>query len=179
MLSHHRTRVHYASLPVVEFANVGNMDLSRYFGTNDGSLPEVDVAFSDPALVPIAFEHLFDRGARDASAHGGSLWIRASKAEKRFSGPEDALLVISGTAESFHVVLSGITGSDCPIPDVGVCVFDEGLKFDYRMGSEWGQPQIQSFLTLLHQLRMLGGVVSIPWWGSDGERDFLAALGEF
>jgi len=31
-------------------------------------------------------------------------------------------------------------------------------------------------LELLRQLCSLGGVVSVPWWGIEGERDFLEAL---
>lgn len=45
------------------------------------------------------------------------------------------------------------------------------------MGAVWGQNEIQSFLALLDQLRELGGQVSVPWWGADGEQDFLTALG--
>jgi hypothetical protein len=153
------------------------MELSEYFVTDDGSLPEVQVAFSDPALVPLTFKHLYDRGARNVTINGGYLWIKASDSEKPFSGYEDALLVASGEAEPFHVVLGGIIGSDSPVPDLGVFVFTESLDFDYRMGSAWGQGEIQSFVKLLRQLRELGGHVSVPWWGADGEQDFLAALG--
>ncbi|MGY4891986.1 hypothetical protein [Xanthomonas euvesicatoria] len=153
------------------------MDLLEYFANDDGSLPEVQVAFSDSSLVPLAFKHLYDRGARNVTVNGGHLWIKASDSEKPFSGYEDALLVASGDAEAFHVVLGGIAGSSSPIPDLGVFVFADSLDFDYRMGAVWGQNEIQSFLALLDQLRELGGQVSVPWWGADGEQDFLTALG--
>jgi hypothetical protein len=153
------------------------MDLSEYFLADDGSLPEVQVGFSDPSLVPVAFKHLYDRGARNITVNGGYLWMNASDSEKPFSGYEDAMLIASGAAEAFHVVLGGIAGSSTPIPDLGVFVFTDSLDFDYRMGPEWGQNEIQSFLTLLSQLCELGGQVSVPWWGAEGEQDFLAALG--
>lgn len=153
-----------------------HMDLSEYFVTDDGSLPEVQVCFSDPSLVPVAFKHLYDRGARNVTVNGGYLWIKSSDSEKPFSGYEDASLVASGAAEAFHVVLGGITGSSFPIPDLGVFISTHSLDLDYRMGPAWGQSEIQSFLALLAQLRELGGQISIPWWGADGEQDFLAAL---
>ncbi|MEG3998101.1 hypothetical protein [Microcoleus sp. SVA1B1] len=153
------------------------MNLSEYFETDDGSLPEIEVAFADPSLVSLAFKHLYDRGARNATANGGYIWINSSQSERPFSGPEDALLVASGAAEAFHVVLSGITEADHPIPDLGVFVFTDSLALDYRMGSSWGQSEIQSLLALLRQLRELGGQISVPWWGAQGERDFYAALG--
>lgn len=145
------------------------MDLSEYFVTDDGSLPEVQVGFSDHSLVPVAFKHLYDKGARNVTINGGYLWLKSTDTEKPFSGYEDALLVASGAAEPFHVVLAGISGSSTPIPDLGVFVFSDSLDFDYRMGPAWGQSEIQSFLALLSQLRDLGGQISVPWWGAAGE----------
>ena len=153
------------------------MNLSRYFESDDGSLPEIEVTFSDPSQVPGAFAHFFARGARDVTRGGSHLWIRAAQAERPFAGPGDAALVSSGEADPFHVVLGSITGTGSPIPDLGVSVFTDSLTLDYRMGPGWGVDEIQSLLSLLLQLQTLGGVVSVPWWGADGERDFQAALG--
>lgn len=155
---------------------VGPVDLSCYFNEDDGSLPEIEVAFGDSALVPLAFKHLYERGARNVTVNGGYVWIKASQADRPFSGPEDALLVVAGEIDAFHVVLGSITGAICQIPDLGVFVFAEGLLFDYRMGADWGQAEIHSLLSLLRQLQKLGGSISVRWWGADGERDFLDAL---
>ena len=152
------------------------MNLSRYFETDDGSLPEIEVTFSDSSQMLLAFQHLHDRGAQNVTADGGYLWLTESQADVPFSGPESAALVVSGAAEAFHVVLGGIAGSDQKIPNLGVFVFTDTLAFDYRMGSDWGSQEIQSLLALLCQLCELGGVVSAPWWGDVGERDFLEAL---
>jgi hypothetical protein len=149
----------------------------QYFDTDDGSLPEITVTFADPSRVTQAFEHLFSSGARNVSVGGGSLWLTASQSERPFTGASDAALVISGAAESFHVVLAGVTCSGCSIPDLGVFVDPDSLTLDYRMGSPWGEREIQSLLALLRQLRALGGVVTVPWWGADGELAFLGALG--
>ncbi|MGY2337679.1 hypothetical protein ACW9HW_00315 [Pseudomonas sp. SDO5532_S415] len=152
------------------------MDFSEYFTTNDGSLPEVEVTYSDSSLVPQAFQYLFDHGAKNVTVDGGYLWIKASQSGKPFSGPQDALLVSSGAAEAFHIILGGLYITRVQIPDLGIYVTTNSLTLDYRMGAQWGQDQIYSLLELLRQLRNIGGVVSIPWWGAEGEHDFLAAL---
>jgi hypothetical protein len=123
-----------------------------------------------------AFQRLFLSGAENVTVGGCHIWLTALQQEMPFSGADDALLVATGDAEAFHVVLSGVVGSEQPIPDLGVFVFTDGLTLDYRMGPAWGQPQIESLLVLLRQLRKLGGAISVPWWGSDGERSFLEAL---
>lgn len=153
------------------------MELLQYFDTDDGSLAEITVTYADPSRVVQGFEHLFACGARNVSVGGASLWLTDSQSEKSFADASDAALVISGAADSFHVVLAGVTCSGCVIPDLGVFVDPDSLTLDYRMGSSWGEPQIQSFLALLRQLKGLGGVVTVPRWGVDGERAFLGALG--
>jgi hypothetical protein len=152
------------------------MDLSKYFETDDGSLPEIEVAFRDPSRMFLAFQYLYDCGAQNVTADGGHLWLTESQTEAPFSGPQSAELVVSGAAEAFHVVLGGIAVPDQIIPDLGVFVFPDTLAFDYRMGPDWGPQAIQSLLELLRQLCEFGGVVSVPWWGADAERDFLEAL---
>lgn len=152
------------------------MNLTQYFSTHDGSLPEIDVAYREAASAVEAFALLYERGARNVTADGGHLWMRATRSEKSFSGPADALLMAEGLADPFHVVLGGICGTNQIIPDLGVFVSTEGLVLDYRMGPEWGQAEIESFLELLRKLHSLGGTISAAWWGEDGERDFQAAL---
>ena len=153
-----------------------HLKLSKYFETNDGSLPEIEISFADTMVMPLAFKHLYDRGAQNVTSGGGSVWIYESEKEIPFSGPEDATLVDSGAATPFHVVLSHITGFHCQIPDLGVFVCKDCLVLDYRMGTDWGLREINSFLELLKELQGFGGEISVPWWGSDGENDFLTEL---
>lgn len=154
------------------------MDLAQYFNNDDGVFPEIDVTFADPMQVKLAFEHLFARGARDATVNGGLLLFTESQKEEPFSDAQDAvLMVVTGKADSFRIVLAGVIGTDCPIPDLGVFVSANSLVFDYREGTHWGQVEIHSLLALLRQLRVLDGVVSVPWFSfGNGERDFLEAL---
>lgn len=153
-----------------------DLNLTRYFSKDDGSLPEIEVTYREAALAAKAFAHLYEQGARNVTAAGGYLWMRATQSEKPFSGPSDALLITEGLADPFHVVLGGIRGTDQVIPDLGVFVSTDSLRLDYRMSSEWGQTEIESFLELLRKLCNLGGTISVAWWGEDGGRDFHAAL---
>ncbi|WP_250628169.1 hypothetical protein [Pinirhizobacter soli] len=153
------------------------MTLLDYFETDDGSLPEIEVRFSEPGHTVRAFTRLFTLGAINHSANGPTLWLRASQSEAPFTGPGDAALVISGDAESIQILLNGITCAGCRLPDLGVFVGLNELILDYRMGPEWGGPQIDGLIALLRDLQTLGGEVSVhQWWGDDGQRVFEEAL---
>lgn len=154
----------------------GLHDLGGYFAVDDGSLPEIELSFASLDLMPAAFSYLFERGAEDVTINGGQLWIRALGRALRFSGPEDAWLVSNESADPFHIVLGGIRGTSVPMPDLGVLVCREGLVLDYRMGPQWSPLAVDSLLELLRRFCAMGGVLTVPWWGKQGEGDFLAAL---
>ena len=153
------------------------MGIAKYFKSDDGSLPEIELSFDAPGLMIVAFQHLYDRGAINVSEAESMVWSIASQSERPYAGPADATLVASGEIEPFHVVLRGVLGSDFPIPDLGIFVSTDSLTLDYRMGPDWGQAEIGSLIELLRQLSTLGGSVSVPWWGTAGEQDFRSALG--
>jgi len=153
------------------------MKLVDYFETDDGSLPEIEVSFSEPVHIVKAFAHLFALGAKNHPAKDPTLWMRASQTEVPFTGPDDAALVTSGQADSLQILLSGITRAGCRLPDLGVFVGLNELILDYRMGPDWGHPQIEGLMALLRDLRALGGDVSVrQWWGDDGQKVFEDAL---
>ena len=152
------------------------MKLLRYFETNDGSLPEIEVIFSNPEKVSLAFELLLASDARNVTSGGGYLWLKTEQKEKPFMGSCDAALVIADIAEPFHVVLAGITSEGCTLPDLGVLVTQSCLTIDYRMGRSWREAEVRSLLVLLKKLCEFGGTLSVPWWGTDGEQVFTEAL---
>ena len=152
------------------------MRLADYFATNDGSLPEIEVAFVSPEGVVEAFEFLFSCGARDVTVGGASLWLRQREQGRALVGGDGGTRIAAGGAEGFHVVLADITSLGTILPDLGVFVDAESLVIDYRMGPEWGPAQVSALLALLRHFRMAGGRVAVPWWGVDGERAFLAAI---
>lgn len=152
------------------------MSLTSYFATNDGTLPEIEVAFASPDGVIAAFEFLFSCGALDVTVGGASIWLPKQDRAPALVGREHAARVGSGEAEGFHVVLGNINWMGTTLPDLGVFVDAESLVIDYRMGPEWRPAQISALLALLRHFRMEGGRVAVPWWGVDGERAFLAAI---
>ena len=79
------------------------MSLLRYFDTDDGSLPEILVAFADPTQVTRAFAHLFSCGARDVSVGGARLWLTASQSEHPFRADEDQTQLTGIQAEILSV----------------------------------------------------------------------------
>jgi len=153
------------------------MGLDKYFDTDDGSLPEIEVEFDSPESVVDAFEFLFSCGAVDITADGGcKLWNVRQDREISFAGPEDARELLSGDVRQFHIVLGEVSCGGPTIPAIGVSVYPTGLTIDYRMGAEWGSTQIESLVLLLRELGNMGGVIAVPWWGEDGNRDFRAAV---
>lgn len=52
---------------------VQNVVLTNYFDTDDGSLPEIEVIFDSASSIPVAFAHLYERGARNVTQGGGCL----------------------------------------------------------------------------------------------------------
>lgn len=145
------------------------MELLRYFATNDGSLPEIEVAFDEPALSARAFHELFRLHATDVTRGGGKIWVLDRACERLFEGPTDADLVILGKVQPFHVVLGEIQVATIRLPELGVFFDISGLTIDYRMGPEWGERHITAFAKLLRRFKEFGATISTPWWGSGVE----------
>lgn len=152
------------------------MELLPYFATNDGSLPELEVTFDDPAASARAFHELFQLRATDVTRGGGKVWILDGEYERSFEGPTDADLVVIGKVQPFHVVLDGIQVGAVPLPELGVFFDISGLTIDYRMGPEWSELHIAEFTRLLRKFKDLGATISTPWWGSDAEHLFKEAI---
>lgn len=148
------------------------MELLSYFENDDGSLPEIELAFRSPAGTVEGFRLLFARGAKDVSVGGAKVWIKSKAQARPFSGPQDAELVMAGDLEPFHIVLGGINVSGATVPDLGVWVAPEGLTLDYRMGPEWQQDVVMGLLQLLRDLCHIGAELAVPWWGAEAERMF-------
>lgn len=150
--------------------------LRCYFVTDDGSLPEVELAYREAAGTADAFAYLFACGARVAGSRSVQLWHRAEDLGQPFMGPGDARRVLQDEVEPFHVGLADIACGGVLLPELGVLVMRHGLTLDYRMGASWGQREVQAFLLLLHQLQRRGGVMTVPWWGEEGQHRFETAL---
>jgi hypothetical protein len=133
------------------------------FDTDDGSLPDISILNLTPQGVVSMWRFLREKAAR--SAGEVSFWDRAKQESVPIESVLNAAeLVVSGEAESFHVVLQGITLRDTVIPDLGVFVFPDALYLDYRMGPQWSEAEVAALFELLHQLRKLDSkaVVTLP-----------------
>ncbi|KAG0754656.1 hypothetical protein G6F22_020889 [Rhizopus arrhizus] len=91
-------------------------------------------------------------------------------------GPGDARRVLQDEVEPFHISLADIACDGVLLPELGVLVMRHGLTLDYRMGPSWGEREVQAFLLLLHQLQQRGAVMTVPWWGEEGQHRFETAL---
>ncbi|ROU05095.1 hypothetical protein [Lysobacter enzymogenes] len=151
--------------------------LGEYFQDDDGSLPEIELRFAQPALLVAALEYLFGLpGAYDASRDTACVWNLIHDREEPYRSPQDARRVASGELAAFHRLLRAAQVDGCVLPDLGVFVSGEELILDYRMGPQWGESEIVALLRLLARLRKRGAQVAVPWWGESGERAFADAI---
>jgi hypothetical protein len=151
--------------------------LMQYFARDDGSLPEIEARFVRPEDAIRAFGLLFELGATDATRGGGRVWQMALGLERPFEGPGDAAFIITGEIDPFHVVLADIRIDGVALPELGFFVCPDSLTLDYRMGAAWGGLEVRALLRLLGFLRNAGATIHVPWWGEQGEAEFLSSLG--
>ena len=127
-------------------------ELCDLFDTDDGSLPEVRVDYMDSAATVSGYALLRGRAARVVSENA-CFWSKTHSADRPLDSVSNAaVLVVSGEAEAFHVVLGGIQSRGVTIPDLGVFVFPDQLAFDYRMGPAWGPKELEALFELLGEL---------------------------
>jgi hypothetical protein len=136
-------------------------ELHDLFDTDDGSLPEVRVAYSDPKATIAGYNLLRKRASRIVTDNP-SFWSKTEKEERPVDSVSNAaVLVVSGEAEAFHLVLGGIQLGGGAIPDIGVFVFPDQLCLDYRMGTAWGPHELEAFFALLAELTALDPQASV------------------
>jgi hypothetical protein len=123
------------------------------FDTDDGSLPEVRVTELTSEGVAAVFDFIRSRAAVKADT---LFWHRALNREERLDAhPDAATLVAEGQADAFHFLASGLSFHGVVLPDLGVFVCPDEVALDYRMGKEWGEPQMLALFELLRQLAAL------------------------
>ncbi len=136
-------------------------ELHEFFDTDDGSLPEVHMNYSDPHAVVRGFALLQDRSL-ETMHEDQRFWSKADEeALPVNSVPNAAALVVSGEAEAFHVVMDDIRCGDVTLPDLGVFVFDDQICLDFRMGAHWGPVELGGFFGLLADLAALDPEASL------------------
>ena len=125
------------------------------FDTDDGGLYDIRLFGLDERGLAAAFEFVRSRSAITPDA---MYWHTGLDCEQRVADyPDVASLVSQGVAEPFHVLAPGLQFADTVIPDLGVFLWQDELTLDYRMGPEWGCPQLFALFELLWQLVALTG----------------------
>jgi hypothetical protein len=149
------------------------------FDTDDGSLPTVRVTELSGAGVVAVVDFLRSRAAVQA---GAIFWHRARNRDERFDDhPDAAALVARGQADEFHFLASRLSFRGVVLPDLGVSVRPDEITLDYRMGKEWGEPQVLALFELLRQKAALdpGARVRLGHASARVERLFLDAWSEY
>jgi len=113
-------------------------ELREFFDTDDGSLPEIRLNFSDPRAVTRGLEFLRDHSRSHTPA-----------------SPEVA------ESGAFHVVLAGVRSAGVTLPDLGLFVFPDQLALDYRMGPAWGAAEVEGLFALIESLVHLDPTASL------------------
>lgn len=125
------------------------------FDTEDGALYDVRLSELDEAGVVAAFGFIRSRSAITPDA---LFWqTQLERNERVADHPDAARLVIRGVAEPFHVLASGLTLAGVVLPDLGVFVWPDEVTLDYRMGPEWGRPQLLALFECLRQMVAVAG----------------------
>ncbi len=155
--------------------------LHDMFETDDGSLPDVYILNLSGLGVSKMWAYL--RKLSPNLVGDASFWNRAKEKSVAVDSVANAAeLVVNGEAESFHVVLHGISLNGSLIPDLGVFVFPDAIYLDYRMGHEWGARELEAFFALLHQLKSFdkNALVTLPpEYAVEARRRFAKAFSEY
>ena len=125
-------------------------NLLEVFGTDDGSLPDIELDHLSDDEVIRGYEFIRNHAARISSKQP-SYWSKSKDCDIPF-GFEDnpAIKVVSGEAESFHLRFDGFKSpSGKQIPELGLFVFIDCLSFDYRMGPQWNKESLQGLFELI------------------------------
>ncbi|RYD20684.1 MAG: hypothetical protein EOP88_14100 [Verrucomicrobiaceae bacterium] len=127
-------------------------EIHGFFETDDGSLPEIRINHANSQAVVSGFAFLRSLPA-SASQEPFSFWSLTDDAERPVdSVPNAAALVVSGDAQPFHMIISGIRMCNVTLPDLGVFIFPDQLALDYRMGSHWDGTKVEVLFRLVAEL---------------------------
>jgi hypothetical protein len=121
------------------------------FEDDDGSLPAIAIEALSGNEVGSLYEWI--RANSRLYNNGFMFWDNGLDRERQLDEvPNAAILVAQYLADPFHFSVEGLTIDGVPLPCLGVFVFQDSIEFDYRMGADWGPPQVVAFFRLLKRL---------------------------
>jgi len=125
----------------------------QLFERDDGSLPDIHVCNLTSEQIVLIYEWLM---SQCSIARDPTLWNIALDQDvpiRETSQPARAF--VSGTVASFRHCLANLSIDGVALPELSVCLEDGGLSFDYRMGPEWGDSEVQALLELFTRIMVL------------------------
>ncbi len=124
--------------------------LLKSFGTNDGSLPDIELDTLSGDEVIHGYEFIRNHAERISSKEP-SYWSKSNNCDVPFAFEDNpAIQVVSGEADPFHLCFDGVVSPfGKKIPELGLYVFADCLSFDYRMGPQWNKQAIQGLFELI------------------------------
>lgn len=127
--------------------------LLEIFGTDDGSLPDIELDNLSGDEVICGYEFIRNHADR-ISSKKPSYWSTSKDCDVPFTYDDNpAIHVVSGESECFHVCFDGILSpSGKHIPQLGLFVFTDCLSFDYRMGPQWDKQAVQGLIELISSM---------------------------
>jgi hypothetical protein len=127
--------------------------LLELFGTDDGSLPDIELNKLLGDEVVRGYEFVRKHSGRISSKEP-SYWSTSKDCDVLFTYEDNpAKLVVSGEAESFHLCFDEIISpAGKRIPELGLFVFADSLSFDYRMGPQWEIEAIQGLFEFISSM---------------------------
>lgn len=136
-----------------------------FFEQDDGSLPEIRIIRLTPKGV--AEVYAFIRSQSQIASKSPSFWHTTERREVPIDAvPNAAALVVVRVAEPFHIVVGNLAFQNTRIPDLGMFIFQDQIAFDYRMGKEWGEPQVLALFGLLQHICNIDPGVQIDLEGA-------------
>jgi hypothetical protein len=117
--------------------------LHDLFDTDDGSLPDIEINNLSGEEVVNIYAYL--RAQSELTSNEQYFWSKTENKDVQVDSVANAaLLVVSGEAEAFHIVVRGLAFGGAGIPDLGIFVFEDSISLDYRMGPEWGPAELNA-----------------------------------
>jgi hypothetical protein len=135
---------------------------------NDGSLPDIEFDFGVEKCVATAYQLIQQHSAYIDSA-SPYYWSNSCEVEVPIIfGQNPAEILLSGEAQSFHLVFGGIRSpSGKSIPDLGVSVLSETLIcLDYRMGEYWNAEAVEGLFEIMALLKLMSSETTIKHLGN-------------
>lgn len=127
--------------------------VKHLFERDDGSLPDIFVENLSPDEIVVVYEWLL---SQCTIAGDPTLWsLEAEQDVPIREVPYPARAFVQRKVASFRHCLASLVVGKVELPTLSVCVEPEGVSFDYRMGSEWGEREVLALFELLRQLCQL------------------------